>query len=132
MSAKGFAKPLQFIGMCYRAGVRIVAGTDGAGLGTILPGFGLRHELLLLSTAGLPPIAVLRAATITAAETLGHEKELGSIEPGKFADIVLLTADPLADIANATKIHVVMKGGKVYGRRNYSPDRRALRTAGRW
>src|SRR4029450_8377126 len=74
MSAKGFPKRLQFIGMCYRAGVRIVTGTDGAGLGTMLPGFGLQHELVLLSQAGLPPIAVLRAATITAAESLGHEK----------------------------------------------------------
>jgi imidazolonepropionase-like amidohydrolase len=114
MSAKGFPKRLQFIGMCYRAGVRIVTGTDGAGLGTMLPGFGLQHELVLLSQAGLPPIAVLRAATITAAESLGHEKELGTIEPGKFADVILLTADPLADIANASEIHVVIKGGRAY------------------
>jgi len=114
MSAEGFLKRLQFIGMCYRAGVRVVAGTDGAGLGTMLPGFGLQHELVLLARAALPPIAVLRAATMTAAESLGHDKELGSISPGKFADLVLLTADPLADIANASKIDLVMKGGKVY------------------
>ena len=114
MAAEGFLKRLQFIGMCYRAGVRVVAGTDGAGLGTMLPGFGLQHELLLLARAGLPPIAVLRAATITAAESLGHDKELGSINPGKFVDLVLLTADPLADVANASKIDLVMKGGKVY------------------
>jgi imidazolonepropionase-like amidohydrolase len=57
---------------------------------------------------------VLRAATITAAESLGHEKELGTIEAGKFADVVLLTADPLVDIANASKIDVVIKGGTVY------------------
>jgi imidazolonepropionase-like amidohydrolase len=114
MSARGFPKRLQFIRMCDRAGVRIVAGTDGAGLGTLLPGFGLQHELVLLSRAGLSPLAVLRAATITAAESLGHEKELGTIEAGKFADVVLLTADPLVDIANASKIDVVIKGGTVY------------------
>jgi imidazolonepropionase-like amidohydrolase len=114
MSARGFPKRLEFIGMCYRAGVRVVAGTDGPGLGTVLPGFGLQHELALLSRAGLPPIAVLRAATITAAESLGHEKELGTIEPGNFADVVLLNEDPLADIANAGKIHRVIKGGRVY------------------
>jgi imidazolonepropionase-like amidohydrolase len=114
MSARGFPKRLEFIGMCYRAGVRVVAGTDGPGLGTVLPGFGLQHELALLSRAGLPPIGVLRAATITAAESLGHEKELGTIEAGKFADVVLLNADPLADIANAGKIDAVIKGGKMY------------------
>jgi len=114
MSARGFPKRLEFIGMCYRAGVRVVAGTDGPGLGTVLPGFGLQHELALLSRAGLPPIAVLRAATITAAESLGHENELGTIEPGKFADVVLLNDDPLADIGNAGKIHRVIKGGGVY------------------
>ena len=114
MSAKGFPKRLQFIGMCYRAGVRIVAGTDGAGPGTLLPGFGLQHELVLLSRAGLPPLEVLRAATLSAAEALGHEKDLGTIERGKFADVVLLTADPLVDIANASKIHLVIKSGKTY------------------
>ena len=81
----------------------------------------IRHAIspvAIISTAavraGLPPIAVLRAATTTAAESLGHDKEFGSIAPGKFADLVLLTADPLADIANAGKIDLVMKGGKTY------------------
>jgi len=113
-ATKGFPKRLEFIGMAYKAGVKIVAGTDGPGLGTLLPGFGLHHELALLSRAGLPPIAVLRAATITAAECLGKEAELGSIEAGKFADLVILTADPLANVANAQKIDSVMKGGQIY------------------
>jgi hypothetical protein len=114
MSAKGFARRLEFIGMCHRAGVRIVAGSDGPGVGSLLPGFGLQRELVLLARAGLPPIDVLRAATITAAEALGRERELGSIEAGKFADLVILTADPLADVANVQKIEAVMKGGQVY------------------
>ena len=114
MSAAGFPKRLKFIDMCYRAGVRVIAGTDGARLGTMLPGFGLQHELALPANAGLPPLAVLRAATITAAEALGHEKDLGSLEAGKFADIVILTADPLVDVANAHKIDTVIKGGTIY------------------
>jgi imidazolonepropionase-like amidohydrolase len=117
MSAAGFPKRLQFIGLCARAGVRIIAGTDGAGLGIMMPGFGLHHELSLLARAGLSPMEILRAATLTAAEALGHEKELGTIEAGKFADVVVLTADPLADIANAQKIDVVVKGGEVYSPR---------------
>jgi len=117
MAAEGFSKRLQFIGLAYRAGVSIIAGTDGAGLGTMMPGFGLHHELALLTRAGLPPIDVLRAATVTAAQALGHEHELGSIEAGKLADLVVLTADPLADITNAQKIDVVVKGGQIYSPR---------------
>jgi len=125
MSAAGFPKRLKFIDMCYRAGVRVIAGTDGARLGTMLPGFGLQHELALPANAGLPPLAVLRAATITAAEALGHEKDLGSLEAGKFADIVILTADPLVDVANAHKIDTVIKGGQSIGLRSCSaPSRR--------
>ncbi|MGH9753635.1 MAG: amidohydrolase family protein [Blastocatellia bacterium] len=110
----GFKKRQQFVGMLSRAGVQIVAGTDGVGLGTLLPGFGLQHELELLAAAGLKPIDVIRAATITAARALNRERELGSIETGKFADLVILNADPLAEIGNTKKIHLVMKGGQIH------------------
>ena len=110
----GFKKRQQFVGMCSRAGVKIIAGTDGPGLGTLVPGFGLHHELQLLVESGLSPAQALRAATLTAAEALGKDKDLGSIEPGKLADLLIIEADPLADIRNASKIEVVMKGGKQY------------------
>jgi imidazolonepropionase-like amidohydrolase len=112
--AAGFARRLQFIGTCYQAGVRLIAGTDGPGLGPTLPGYGLHSEMELFERAGIPPIAALRAATITAAEALRDEKNLGSIEPGKFADMVIVDADPLRDITNARRIYRVIKGGEVY------------------
>ncbi len=110
----GFKKRQKFIAMLSRAGVRITAGTDGFGLGTLLPGFGLQHELRLLQDSGLKPIAALRAATITAAQALRRESEIGSIETGKFADLVILNADPLTDISNAENIQLVIKGGQIY------------------
>ncbi|MCA1560540.1 MAG: amidohydrolase family protein [Acidobacteria bacterium] len=109
-----FRKRLQFVRMLAQAGVPIVAGTDGVGLGTLLPGFGLQHELGLLADAGLTPLQALQAATITAARALKREKDLGSLAPGKFADFLLLDANPLLDVRNAARISLVVKGGLVY------------------
>lgn len=110
----GFKKRQEFIGMCNRAGVKLIAGTDGPGLGTLVPGYGLHHELKLLVQSGLSPLQALRAATLTAAEALGKDNELGSVEPGKLADMLILNADPLADIDNASRIELIIKGGKQY------------------
>lgn len=110
----GFRKRMQFVGMLAQAGVPIVAGTDGVGLGTLLPGFGLHHELGLLADAGLTPLQALQAATITAARALKRERVLGSLEPGKFADFVVLDANPLLDVRNARRISLVVKAGQVY------------------
>ncbi len=110
----GFKKREEFVGMCSRAGVKIIAGTDGPGLGTLVPGYGLHHELQLLVESGLSPVQALRAATLTAAEALGKDTELGSVEPGKLADMLIVNADPLADIGNASKIELIIKGGKQY------------------
>ena len=110
----GFKKRQEFIGMCNRAGVKIIAGTDGPGLGTLVPGYGLHHELQLLVQSGLSPLQALRAATLTAAEALGKDNELGSVEAGKLADMLILNADPLADIDNASRIELIIKGGRQY------------------
>ena len=111
---EGFKKRQEFVGMCNRAGVKIIAGTDGPGLGSLVPGYGLHHELQLLVQSGLSPLQALRAATLTAAAALGKASELGSIEPGKLADMVIVKADPLADIGNSSKIDLVIKGGRQY------------------
>lgn len=116
-AAAGFRKRLQFIGMCSRAGVQIIAGTDGVGAGKLLPGFGLQHELELLAQAGLTPIQVIQAATINAARALKKDEDLGSIEAGKLADLVILTSDPLSDIRNTSKIDAVMIGGRLLDRK---------------
>jgi imidazolonepropionase-like amidohydrolase len=114
IAAASFAKRLKFVGMCYKAGVRLITGTDGPGLGPALPGYGLHAEMELFAEAGIPPIDALRAATMTAAEALHAQQDLGAIEPGRFADMVILDADPLRTITNARRIYRVVKGGTVY------------------
>jgi len=110
----GFEKRKKFIAMCAKAGVRIITGTDGAFWGTLLPGFGLQHELQLLVHSGLTPLQAIQAATLNSAQTLGKERELGQVAPGYFADLVILEADPLEEIGNASRIDLVMKAGQSY------------------
>ncbi len=92
----------------------MIAGTDGPGLGPTLPGFGLHSEMELLVKAGLTSLDALRAATNTAAGALTADKDLGVIEPGKLADLLILDADPLQNISNARRIYRVLKGGEIY------------------
>lgn len=120
----GFRKRQRLVGMLHEAGARLLAGTDCFGLGKQLPGLGLQNELALLVEAGLSPLAALQAATVTAAASLGQSDKLGTLEPGKLADIVVLEADPLADIQNARRVRTVLKAGHVY-------DAATLRAQGR-
>lgn len=94
----------------FDAGVPIVLGTDSGFFGVLL-GASTQVELELLVDAGLRPEDALRAATINGARMIGREKELGTVEPGKAADLVILDADPLADIRNVARVHRTMKGG---------------------
>jgi imidazolonepropionase-like amidohydrolase len=112
----GIEKRRKFVGMCNRAGVKILTGTDGPGIGRLTVGFGLHHELELLVEAGLKPIEALQGATINAARALRKENELGSLEAGKFADLVILNSDPLSDIRNTTKIDSVLLRGRMFNR----------------
>jgi len=95
--------------------VRILAGTD-LGNPYIFPGFSLHDELGLLVGAGLTPLAALQSATLGPAEYLGAADSLGTVEPGKVADLVLLDANPLADISNVAKISAVCARGTLLGR----------------
>jgi imidazolonepropionase-like amidohydrolase len=93
------------------AGVPIVAGTD-AGVSGVVAGFSLHDELELLVQAGLTPQEALNSATLLSAQWLGIDKQIGSIETGKFADLVLLDENPLSDIKNTRKIAGVFVNGK--------------------
>ena len=106
---------IEIVGDMYRAGVRLLAGTDTPSPYTI-PGFSLHEELQLLVKAGMPPIDALRTATINPALFLGKEKEWGTVEKGKVADLVLLDANPLQDIGNTKKIYAVVVGGRLLQR----------------
>lgn len=101
----------------HRAGVRIVAGTDGLGSDDdgALPN--IHEELrLLVEGAGLSPMDALVAATSNAAEAAGIEATHGTIAPGKAADLLVLSADPVADIRNTREIALVLRRGKVVER----------------
>ncbi|MEM8680670.1 MAG: amidohydrolase family protein [Planctomycetota bacterium] len=98
------------------AGVRLLAGTDVLNP-YCLPGFSLHGELaLLVDKVGLTPAEALRTATIHPAIFQGREAELGSIEPGKLADLVLLTQNPLEDIRATNRINSVIMAGHRYTR----------------
>ncbi len=93
------------------AGVPIVAGTD-VGVSGVVAGFSLHDELELLVQAGLTTQEALNSATLLSARSLGIDKQIGSIETGKFADLVLLDKNPLTDINNTRKIAGVFVNGK--------------------
>jgi imidazolonepropionase-like amidohydrolase len=99
----------------YRAGVPLLAGTDAMNP-ECFPGFSIHDELALLVDAGLTPLAALQAATRNPAQFMGQFDRRGTIEAGKIADLVLLDADPLADIHNTRAVRAVVLSGKLYRR----------------
>jgi imidazolonepropionase-like amidohydrolase len=105
----------EIVRQMLRAGVPLLAGTDTPNP-HVYPGFSLHDELALLVRAGLTPTQALETATINPARYFGKEKELGTIEVGKLADLVLLDASPLADIRNTQKINAVVANGRLFTR----------------
>ena len=112
---KGYQNALRFHRMLIEAGGRVLAGTDGGQFAS--PGLGVHHEMeIFANDLGLSPMQVIQAATKWPAETLKVEKQLGTIETGKLADILIVDADPLQDIANLKKISNVIADGKLVDR----------------
>ncbi len=101
-------------------GIVISAGTDAGNVG-VIHGPALFHDFLLMKKAGLSNHQILVSATLNGARALGRDKELGSIEVGKLADLVVLDSDPLADIMNTTDSRLVIKGGQVFHARHVLP-----------
>jgi predicted amidohydrolase len=110
-----FDRQLQVVGAMHRAGVELLAGTDML-KPDLLPGFSLHDELALLVQAGLTPMEALQTATRNPARFLGLEKQLGIVRKGNTADLLLLDADPLADIRNTMRIHAVVLNGRLLDR----------------
>jgi imidazolonepropionase-like amidohydrolase len=100
----------------FRAGVPFMAGTDTAAGVHIFPGFSLHQELALFQRAGLTPMQSLQTATLNPAKFMGRTADLGTVEKGKLADLVILDADPLKDIANTQKIRGVVLAGRYFDR----------------
>jgi imidazolonepropionase-like amidohydrolase len=100
----------------FRAGVPFMAGTDTAAGVHVFPGFSLHQELALFVQAGLTPMQALQTATRNPAEFMGRLADLGTVEKGKMADLVLLDANPLEDIANTRAIRAVVLAGRYFSR----------------
>ena len=106
----------KLVGDMHRAGVQFLAGTDTSATNPVIPGAGLHQELALLVESGFTPYEALETATRNPARYLGMLDWLGTIEPGKAADMVLLDADPLADIHNTEKVRAVVMRGRYFSR----------------
>jgi imidazolonepropionase-like amidohydrolase len=111
-----FTRNLQMVGALHRAGVPFLAGTDAAPGIYIMPGFSLHDELANFVEAGFTPMESLQTATSNPAKFLGMEDSMGSIDPGKSADLVLLSANPLQEIRNSKQIASVIAHGRLFDR----------------
>jgi imidazolonepropionase-like amidohydrolase len=97
-------------GRAYRAGVKISFGTDQSASS----GRKKAEEFALLVKAGLPPMEAIFTATRNASQLIGDPQDIGSVQPGRYADIIAVSGDPLADITELQRVQFVMKGGTVY------------------
>ena len=104
---------MTYVGAIHRAGVKLTIATDSGNPG-VFHGPSAQREMILTQQAGVPAPEVLRAATSRSAQKLRMLDEVGTVEVGKRADLVLLEADPLRDIANVRRIAKVIQGGRVY------------------
>jgi imidazolonepropionase-like amidohydrolase len=109
---ESFRRMMQLVAMLHRQGVHLVAGTDA------VAGFQLHRELELYVEAGIAPADVLYIATLGAAQVMKRDGELGTIAPGRLADVVLVDGDPTVRISDIRRTRLVVKDGVVY-----EPDR---------
>jgi len=103
-----YANMVRMVKKLYDSGVQIVAGTDAGN------GYAFDRELEIYNDAGIPAAEVLRMATIEAATLMRKDKDLGSVTPGKFADMILVSGDPTNNISDIRRVDVVIKNGDVY------------------
>ncbi len=111
-SAARFRLLLETVRVLHKAGVPIVAGTDQA-----VPGFSLDREIELYVKAGFTPMEAIQAATLVPAQAMGMEKESGTIEAGKRADVILVDGNPLENISDIRKVSTVFAGEECTSRR---------------
>ncbi len=109
LQERRFAKLLNIAGALHKAGVPVVAGTDQT-----VPGHSLHREIELYVQVGFTPMEAIQAATIVPARVMGVDKEVGTVEPGKRADVILVDGNPLESIHNIRNVRYVITGGKMY------------------
>lgn len=106
---KVFEKDVAIVSALHRAGIPVVAGTDQT-----VPGHSLHREIELYVQAGFKPMEAIQAATIVPARAMGLDKELGTVEPGKRADVIIVNGNPLENIRNIRKVEFVITNGAMY------------------
>src|SRR6516164_541917 len=109
-------RELEVVQLLHKAGVPFLAGTDTPPGVYIFPGFSLHEELQRFVAAGFTPLEALQTATINPTRFFGMEDQLGTVAMGKMADLVLLDANPLAEIGNTQKIAAVIVNGRYFSR----------------
>jgi len=109
----GYANVAAFLKQYSDAGGKVLAATDTGCCTQIIPGLSLHYEMQMLTDMGIPPMKAIQGATLWAAEVIGQEKTLGSIEPGKLADFTVIEGNPLADIGATKNVRLVIKDGRV-------------------
>jgi imidazolonepropionase-like amidohydrolase len=105
---------LAFLRKVLEAGGKVVPSTDCGAAPNQVPGFSLHRELALFVEAGVSPARTIQLATRVAAEVLRKHDDIGTVTAGKRADLLVLDADPLADISNTRAVHTVIKDGRAY------------------
>jgi imidazolonepropionase-like amidohydrolase len=124
-------KELEVVRMLEKAGVPFLAGTDTPAGVHIFPGFSLHEELERFVAAGFTPLEALQTATLNPAQFFGMAGQLGAIEEGKLADMVLLSANPMEDIANTEKIAYVFVNGRYFSHSQIEKLLRGVEAAAR-
>ena len=124
-------KELEVVRMLEKAGVPFLAGTDTPAGVHIFPGFSLHEELERFVAAGFTPLEALQTATLNPAQFFGMAGQLGAIEEGKLADMVLLSANPMEDIANTEKIAGVFVNGRYFSHSQIEKLLRGVEAAAR-
>ena len=109
----GYANIAEFLRKYSEAGGKVLAATDTGCCTQIIPGLSLHYEMQMLTDLGIPPMKAIQGATRWAAEVIGQQKDLGSVEPGKLADLTVIEGNPLADIGATKNVRLVIKGGEV-------------------
>jgi imidazolonepropionase-like amidohydrolase len=106
---EGYAKMAEFVRKYAEAGGKVVSATDAGWM----PGLSMHYEMQMLSDIGVAPMKIIQGATLWGAEAVGKAKDLGSIEPGKRADVIVVEGNPLNDISTTKNIRMVIKDGQV-------------------
>jgi imidazolonepropionase-like amidohydrolase len=109
VAAANFRNLLQTVRVLHQAGVPIVAGTDQS-----VPGYSLDREIELYVKAGFTPMEAIQAATLVPARALGMEKDSGTVEPGKRADVIVVDGNPLENISDLRKVNAVFSAGRMF------------------